>query len=43
MKKISVIVPCYNSIKYIEECLKSIEKQTIGMDNLEVILVNDAL
>ncbi len=42
MKKISVIVPCYNAIKYIEECLKSIEKQTIGMDNLEVILVNDA-
>jgi len=42
VKKVSVIVPCYNSVKYLHECLNSIEKQTIGMENLEVILVNDA-
>lgn len=42
MKKISIITPCYNSEKYLGECLESVEKQTIGMENLEWILVNDA-
>lgn len=42
MKKISVIVPCFNAEKYIEACLTSLEKQTIGIKNLEIILVNDA-
>lgn len=42
MKKISIITPCYNSEKYLEECLESVEKQTIGIENLELILVNDA-
>ncbi len=41
MKKISVIVPAYNTEKYLEECLTSLEKQTIGLTNIEVILVND--
>jgi len=39
--KISVIIPCFNVEKYIDECLKSIEEQSIGIDNLEVILVDD--
>lgn len=42
MKKISVITPCYNSVKYLGECLESLERQTIGLENLEIILVNDA-
>lgn len=42
MKKISVIVPCYNAERYIEKCLSSLESQTIGINNLEIILVNDA-
>lgn len=42
MKKVSVITPCYNSEKYLGECLESLEKQTIGIENLEIILVNDA-
>lgn len=37
--KISVIVPVYNSEKYLERCVESILKQTYG--NLEVILVDD--
>ncbi|MCI6036186.1 MAG: glycosyltransferase [Firmicutes bacterium] len=41
-KKISVIIPCYNAQNYIEDCLKSVAEQTIGIDALEVILVNDA-
>jgi len=41
MKKVSIIVPCYNVEKYIVRCLKSIENQTFGIDKLEVILVND--
>jgi glycosyltransferase involved in cell wall biosynthesis len=39
--KISVIVPCYNVEKYIRECLDSILGQSIGMEHLELILVDD--
>lgn len=42
MKKISVIIPCYNVENYIEQCIYSIVQQTIGCDNLEIIAVNDA-
>ncbi len=41
MKKISVIIPCYNAGKYIDFCMKSLISQTIGFENLEVILVDD--
>lgn len=40
--KISVIIPCYNVEKYIDRCLESVVKQTIGLDKLEIICVNDA-
>ena len=39
--KISVIIPVYNVEKYLDETLKSIVKQTIGFNNIQVILVND--
>ncbi len=42
MKKISIIVPCHNSAKYLPDCLKSIRNQSIGMENLECIFVDDA-
>ncbi|MDL2301841.1 glycosyltransferase [Lachnospiraceae bacterium OttesenSCG-928-D06] len=42
MKKISVIIPCYNSEAYIHECFESLKNQTIGIDNLELIFINDA-
>ncbi|MHA7579444.1 bifunctional glycosyltransferase/CDP-glycerol:glycerophosphate glycerophosphotransferase [Paenibacillus vandeheii] len=38
---ISVIIPVYNSEPYIAECLNSIINQTIGIKNIEVILIND--
>lgn len=41
-KKVSVIIPCYNAETTLDRCLKSIVNQTIGMENLEIILVNDA-
>lgn len=39
MPKVSVIVPVYNSSKYIDCCLKSLVGQT--MEEIEVILVDD--
>ncbi|MBQ9550154.1 MAG: glycosyltransferase family 2 protein [Lachnospiraceae bacterium] len=41
MKKVSVIVPCYNAGKYIDRCLKSLTQQTIGADSLEIFVVDD--
>lgn len=40
--KISIIIPCYNVEKYIERCIKSLVDQSIGLENLELIFVNDA-
>lgn len=42
MKKISVIVPCYNVSEYLERCMEHILGQTIGLDEIEIILVDDA-
>lgn len=42
MKKISVIIPCYNVESYIDRCMKSIMVQTIGIENLEIICIDDA-
>lgn len=39
MKKISIIVPCYNVEEYLRQCLDSIVNQTYT--NLEIICVND--
>ena len=36
---ITILVPCYNVEKYVDECLSSIQKQTY--DNLEVLCIND--
>lgn len=40
--KISIIIPCYNVEKYIDKCINSLLNQTIGLDNLQLIFVNDA-
>lgn len=42
MYKISIIVPVHNSEKYLRNSLESIINQSIGFENIEVIIVNDA-
>ena len=39
MKKVSVIVPVYNTEKYLSKCLDSLVKQTLS--DIEIIVVND--
>lgn len=39
---LTVVVPCYNVERYVERCIDSIISQTIGLDKLEVLLINDA-
>ncbi len=41
MYKISVILPVYNVEKYLEECIKSVINQTIGFENIQLIIVDD--
>jgi len=38
---ISVIIPVYNVEDYLQECLESVSSQSIGMENIQVILIND--
>ena len=40
--KVSVIIPVYNGEKYLPCALDSVVNQSIGIENLEVIIVNDA-
>ena len=39
--KVSVVITVYNKEKYLNECLDSVVNQTLGIDNIEVICVND--
>lgn len=40
--KISVIICAYNEERHIDRCLESVVNQTIGLDMLEIVVVNDA-
>lgn len=40
MAKVSIIVPVYNTGKYVGKCLDSLVKQTIN-DEIEIIVIND--
>ncbi len=41
-KKITIITPCHNSEKFLADCWLSIKNQTIGIENLVCIFVDDA-
>lgn len=41
MNDLTVIIPVYNGETYLKECLDSIVNQTLGIENFEVIIVND--
>ena len=41
MKIVSVIVPCHNAAKWLPQCFLSLVQQSIGMDALELIFVDD--
>lgn len=39
--KISIIMPCYNVEQWVDRCLESLEQQTVGIEALEIICVDD--
>ncbi len=39
--KISTIIPVYNTSKYLKKCIDSIINQSIGFQNIELIMIND--
>lgn len=41
MIKISVIVPIYNDEEYLDKCINSILNQTMGLEYIQIILVDD--
>lgn len=41
MYKISIIIPVYNTARYLQACIQSLQKQTIGFEHLQVILADD--
>ncbi len=41
MKKVTTITPCHNGEKYIQKCWESLKNQTIGIENMECIFVDD--
>jgi len=41
MYKISVIVPIYNVEEFIEEAIQSVIKQSIGFENIQLLLIDD--
>ncbi|WP_344126717.1 glycosyltransferase [Luedemannella flava] len=41
MADVSVVVAVYNTMPYLKRCLASLARQTIGLDRMQVVLVND--
>ncbi len=40
-KKITVVIPCYNVPEYLDRCWQSLKNQSIGVEQLECIFIND--
>lgn len=41
MKKLSIIVPFYNTEKYLSKCIDSLLNQDIPLEDYEIIIIND--
>lgn len=41
-KKVSVIIPCHNAERWLPKCFVSLVEQSMGMEDMELIFVNDA-
>lgn len=39
--QLSVIVPCYQVASYLDRCMKTLTEQTIGIEQMEIILIDD--
>ena len=39
--KVSVVVPAYNTAEYLPECLDSLVGQSIGLDSIQIVVVDD--
>lgn len=40
--KITLIIPCYNCDKYIDRCMQSVAEQTLGINCMQIIMIDDA-
>ncbi len=40
--RLSIIVPCYNMEDYIGHCLESLVGQSLGLERMEIVVVDDA-
>lgn len=41
-KAVTIIIPCYNAIRFLSECWESVKNQTFGLDRIQCIFVDDA-
>lgn len=41
-KKVSIVIPCFNAAKWLPKCFLSLVGQTIGIERLQLIFVDDA-
>lgn len=41
LPEVTVIVPVYNSGKYLDQCLESLKSQSLDKNSLEVLIIND--
>lgn len=39
---ITIIIPCHNAAPYLPACIDSLKAQTLGMDRLQIIFIDDA-
>ena len=42
MKRVSVIIPCHNAVQCLPKCFLSLVNQSMGMNDIELIFVDDA-